>query len=169
MQLDVQGFTTVEGVSNAEPEEFLEVLNSDPAFVKASFLNTGKTQFDLNDAAMFLWQSEAMEDSHLVAIRDLDSRLAAVLTMLIPHPKEQQPWIGALIVRRNLSFDGVAIPLLAALERKLATDRWNAIYVSPMESQREAIQHWQSYGYMFVEARLDNNERNVHVHRKLLK
>ncbi len=52
MQLDVQGFTTVEGVSNAEPEEFLEVLNSDPAFVEASFLNTGKTQFDLDDVAM---------------------------------------------------------------------------------------------------------------------
>ena len=49
-QLDVQGCTAVKCGSNVEPEEFLEVLNSDPAFVEASFLNTGKTQLDLNDA-----------------------------------------------------------------------------------------------------------------------
>ncbi len=169
MQLDVQGFTTVEGVSNAEPEEFLEVLNSDPAFVEASFLNTGKTQFDLDDASMFLWQSEVMENSHLFAVRELNGRLVAVLTLLIPHPKVQQPWIGVLMIHRDLGFNDVAVPLLAALERSLTIGGWDAVYVSPMESQRETIQHWLSYNYKFIEARTDNNEREVHVLRKSLK
>lgn len=169
MQLDVQGYTAVECGSDAEPEEFLEVLNSDPAFVEASFLNTGKTQFDLDDAAMFLWQSDVMENSHLFAVREMDGRLAAVLTLLIPHPSVEQPWIGALIVHRELSFDDVATPLLDGLERKLATDGWDALYVSPMKSQHMAIQHWLSHGYTFVEARSDNNMRDVHVLRKSLK
>lgn len=169
MQLDVQGFTATECGSGAEPEEFLGVLNSDPTFVKASFLNTGKIQFDLDDVSMFLWQSEAMENSHLFAVRELDGRLVAVLTLLIPHPEVEQPWIGALMVHRDLSFDGVAVPLLDGLERKLATDRWDALYVSPMESQREAIQRWLSYGYMFIEARSDNNMRDVQVLCKSLK
>lgn len=169
MQLDVQGYTATECSSDAEPEEFLEVLNSDPAFVEASFLNTGKTQFDLDDASMFLWQSGAMENSHLFAVRELNGRLAAVLTLLIPHPRVEQPWIGALIMRRELAFDDVAAPLLDGLERKLATDGWNALYVSPMESQRETIQRWLSYGYTFVEARSDNNMRDVQVLCKSLK
>lgn len=169
MQLDVQGYEAVECDSSAEPEEFLEVLNSDPAFVEASFLNIGKTQFDLDDASMFLWQSDVMENSHLFAVREFDGRLIAVLTLLIPHLDVQQPWIGALIIHRDLGFDAVAVPLIAALERRLATDGWDAVYVSPMESQREAIKHWQSYGYTFIETRSDNNMRDVHVLRKLLK
>ena len=169
MQLDVQGFTAVECGSNAEPEEFLEVLNSDPDFIEASFLNTGKTQFDLDDTSMFLWQSDVMENSHIFAVRELNGRLIAVLTLLIPHPNVQQPWIGALIVHHDLGFDDVAVPLLDALERKLATDGWDVIYVSPMKSRRDAIEHWQSFGYVFVEARSDNDKREVHVLRKSLK
>lgn len=73
------------------------------------------------------------------------------------------------MVHRDLGFDDVAVPLLAALERKLAADEWDAVYVSPMESSNEAIEHWQSYGYVFVEARSDNNMRDVRVLRKSLK
>lgn len=168
VQLDVQGYLAAEGSSGVNAEEFLEILNSDPAFVGASLLSTGNTQFDLDDASMFLWQSEVMENSHLFAIREQDGTLAAVLTLLIPHPKERQPWIGALIVHRALGFNDVAIPLLDALERKLATDKWDAVYVSPMKSRRDVIEHWKSFGYIFVEARLDNDRRDVHVLRKSL-
>lgn len=51
--------------SKIEPEELAVLLNADPVFIEASTLNTGKTQFDLDDAAMFIWQSEVMENSRL--------------------------------------------------------------------------------------------------------
>lgn len=168
MQLDVSGYTAVECGPSADPEEFLTVLNSDPAFVEASSLNTGKTQFDLDDASMFLWQSEVAENSHLFAVREPSGRLVAALTVLVPHPIVQQPWIGALIVHHDLGFGEVAVPVLDALEERLAADGWQVVYVSPMASQLDLIELWNSYGYTFVEARQDNNQRDVLVLRKPL-
>ncbi|GEM_PF-7005442 len=168
MHLEVHGYTAIECGPDADPEEFLSVLNSDPTFVEASTLNTGKTQFDLDDASMFLWQSDVMENSHLFAVHELSDRLVAALTLLVPHPKAQQPWIGALIVHHDVAFGEVALPVLNALESRLAADGWQAVYVSPMASQRDLIELWNSYGYTFVEVRLDNNERNVHVLSKPL-
>lgn len=169
LNLDVRGFTALECDSNAEPEEFLEILNGDPDFVEASLLNTGKRQFDLDDAAMFLWQSEMMENSHLFAIRELEGRLVGLLTLLIPHSAVRQPWIGALFVHRDVNFEVVAVPLLDAVEWRLTTDGWDSIYVSPMTSRQDAINHWRSLGYVFLETRLDNNQREVNVLRKSLK
>lgn len=167
MQLDVHGYTAIECGPDADPQEFLTVLNSDPSFVEASTLNTGKTQFDLDDAAMFLWQSEVMEHSHLFAVREPNNRLVAVLTVLVPHPNEQQPWVGALCVHNDLGFGEVAVPVLDALETRLAVQGWQAIYVSPMASQRDLIEQWRAYGYVFVEARLDNNERTCWCYASL--
>jgi len=169
LELVVKGYTAKECDSDAEPDEFHEVLNGDPTFVEASFLNTGKIQFDLDDVAMFLWQSQVMENSHLFAIRHQDGSLAAVLTLLIPHPRRKQPWIGALIVHPELSFDVVSIPLLEGLEHRLSEDGWDSIYVNPMQSQNEVIRHWLSCGFEFVETRSDNNMRDVQVLRKSLK
>jgi len=154
--------------SKIEPEELVILLNADPVFVEASTLNTGKTQFDLDDAAMFIWQSEVMENSRLFSVRDPDGLLVAALTVLIPHPEEQQPWIGALFVHPDVDFDEVAAPALRALEERLSSEGWQAMYVSPMRSDMERIENWQVNGYSFIEPRLDNNEREVLVHRKPL-
>lgn len=169
MQLDIRGYTATVCGPEADPEEFLEILNGNPTFVEASFLHTGKNQFDLDDVAMFLWQSQVMENSHIFAIRDKNGIPAALLTLLIPHPKERQPWIGALIVHSELGFDVVTGPLLEGLEHRLSKDGWDSIYVSPMQSQHEVIRHWLSYGFGFVETRSDNNMRDVQVLRKSLK
>lgn len=168
MHLEVNGYTAIECGPDADPEEFLTVLNSNPTFVDASTLNTGKTRFDLDDAAMFLWQSYVMDNSHLFAVREPSNRLVAALTLLVPHPMAQQPWIGALTVHHDVAFGEVALPVLNALESRLAADGWQAVYVSPMASQRDLIELWNSYGYIFVEARRDNNERDVHVLSKPL-
>lgn len=154
--------------SKIEPEELLILLNADPAFVDANTLNTGKAQFDLDDAAMFLWQSEVMENSHLIPARDPHGLLVLALTVLIPHPREEQPWIGALFVHPELGFNEVAAPALRSLEERLSLEGWQAIYVSPMRSETKRIADWQANGYSFIEARLDNNEREVLVHRKPL-
>lgn len=164
---ETDGFRVTEAGQADEPAEFLPVFNSNPDFLDASTLHTGVRAFTEEDAAQFLWQNEVMENSHCLAIRAND-RLVGTATVLVPHPSEQQPWIGLLLIDLDAGFDVVAAPVLGGLERTLAAAGWSALYVAPMTSQQDTISWWRSQGYLPVGVRSDNDKREVEVHRKAL-
>ncbi|OZE22509.1 hypothetical protein CH262_17555 [Rhodococcus sp. 05-2255-1e] len=149
------------------PEDFLAVFNSNPQFLDASTLHTGVTAFTVEDVEKFLWHNTVMENSHCVVIGAAD-RIVGVMTLLAPHPREGQPWVGSLIVDGELEHDRVANPVLAELERILETQGWTHVFVGPMVSMVESIGWWRSRGYAPIERRLDNDKREVEVHRKVL-
>ena len=166
LTFELGGFTVRPAGQADEPSEFLPLLNADSDFVDASTLRTGKQAFDDDDAAMFLWQSEMMENSHLLAVRNAQGRLVAAITLLLPHPVEQQPWLGALLLGADTDLDTTASPVIGALEAELTDAQWGALFVSPMTSEQERISWWCSAGYDPVGVRTDNDKREVLVLRK---
>lgn len=161
----VAGLHVSEAGQADEPAEFLPVFNDHPDFLDASTLHNGVRAFTEDDMAQFLWQNEVMEDSHCLAVRSADAVVGTV-TLLVPHPREKQPWIGLFLVGAGVSSEAVAGPLLTGLEQVLAADGWDAVFVAPMTSQREALAWWQDQGYAPVDVRLDNDKREVQVLRK---
>lgn len=168
LTFELDGLTVAPAGPADEPREFLPLFNADSDFVDASTLRTGKRAFDEDAAAMFLWQSELMENSHRLSVRDAEGRLVAAITVLLPHPTEQQPWLGALLVRADTNLDTTASPVIAALETALAKARWSALFISPMTSQHGRISWWRSMGYDPVGVRVDNDKREALVLRKEL-
>lgn len=150
------------------PEDFMAVFNSNPKFLDASTLRTGVTAFTAEDVEKFLWHNTVMENSHCLVIRTAE-QIVGVVTLLVPHPRECQPWVGSLIVDGELEHERVANQVLAELERILAAQGWTHVFVGPMVSMVERIGWWRSFGYLPVERRLDNDKREVEVHRKLLR
>ncbi|WP_206492792.1 hypothetical protein [Rhodococcus sp. KRD162] len=150
------------------PEDFLPVFNSNPGFLDASTLHTGVTAFTEEEVEKFLWHNTAMENSHCLVIRSAE-RVVGVMALLVPHPREGQPWVGSLIVDAEEGHERVANPVLAELERSLAAQGWTDVFVGPMVSMVESIGWWRSRGYESIERRLDNDKREVDVHRKMLR
>lgn len=150
------------------PEDFLPVFNSNPGFLDASTLHTGVTAFTEEEVEKFLWHNTAMENSHCLVIRSAE-RVVGVMALLVPHPREGQPWVGSLIVDAEEGHERVANPVLAELERSLAAQGWTDVFVGPMVSMVESIGWWRSRGYESIERRLDNDKREVDVHRKRLR
>ncbi|MBY4277366.1 GNAT family N-acetyltransferase [Rhodococcus fascians] len=150
------------------PEDFMAVFNSNPKFLDASTLRTGVTAFTAEDVEKFLWHNTVMENSHCLVIRTAE-QIVGVVTLLVPHPREGQPWVGSLIVDGELEHERVANQVLAELERILEAQGWTHVFVGPMVSMVERIGWWRSFGYLPVERRLDNDKREVEVHRKLLR
>ncbi len=146
----------------------MAVFNSNPKFLDASTLRTGVTAFTAEDVEKFLWHNTVMENSHCLVIRTAE-QIVGVVTLLVPHPREGQPWVGSLIVDGELEHERVANQVLAELERILAAQGWTHVFVGPMVSMVERIGWWRSFGYLPVERRLDNDKREVEVHRKLLR
>lgn len=168
LDFDIDGLTARTEGQTLEPEEVLPLLDADPDFVDSSTLHVGKRGFEVDDAAMFLWQSELMQDSWLLAVRDPEHTLVSVITLLMPHPDDGQPWIGALLLRTEGDLDAVGAPVLATLETKLAGRGWRTLSVSPMIDQERRISWWKSAGYRPLDVRPDNNRREVLRLRKSL-
>lgn len=166
--LDAGMYTVREVGENDEPEQFLTVFNSNPEFLDASTLHTGVEVFTAHDVEKFLWHNTVMENSHCLVIRSA-GRVVGALTLLVPHPREGQPWVGSLIVDADEGHDHVADSVLAELERVLSALEWTELFVGPMVSQTETIGWWRSHGYRPVERCLDNDKREVEVHRKVLR
>jgi hypothetical protein len=165
---DAGSYTVREVDGTDSPQHLLAVFNSNPEFVDASTLHTGITAFAVDDVEKFLWHNTVMENSHCLVIRAAE-RIVGVMTLLVPHPREGQPWVGSLIVDADEGHDRVANPVLAELERMLAAQGWTHVFVGPMVSMVESIGWWRSRGYVPVERRLDNDKREVEVHRKTLR
>lgn len=165
---DVGSYAVREVEGSDGPEDFLAVFNSNPEFLDASTLHTGVTAFTTEDFEKFLWHNTVMENSHCLAIR-VAEQIVGVVTLLVPHPREGQPWVGSLIVDGELEHERVANQVLAELERILAAQGWTHVFVGPMVSMVESIGWWRSFGYLPVERRLDNDKREVEFHRKLLR
>ncbi|OZC88669.1 hypothetical protein CH254_12375 [Rhodococcus sp. 06-412-2C] len=163
------GSYTVREVDGGDTtERFLAVFNSNPEFLDASTLHTGVTVFTEVDVEKFLWHNTVMENSHCLVIRAAE-RIVGVMTLLVPHPREGQPWVGSLIVDGELEHERVANPVLVELERILSAQGWTHVFVGPMVSMVESIGWWRSLGYLPVERRLDNDKREVEIHRKALR
>ena len=77
--------------------------------------------------------------------------------------------MGSLIVDGELEHERVANPVLAQVERIFGAQGWTYVLVGPMVSMVENIGWWRSHGYLPVERRLDNDKREVEVHRKALR
>ena len=165
---DAGSYAVREVDGSDRPDDFLAVFNSNPEFVDASTLHTGVTAFTGEDVEKFLWHNTVMENSHCLVIR-LADRIVGVMTLLVPHPREGQPWVGSLIVDGKLEHERVANPVLGEIERILATHGWTHVFVGPMVSMVESIGWWRSRGYLPIERRLDNDKREVEVHRKVLR
>jgi hypothetical protein len=165
---DAGSYTVREVDGTDSPQHFLAMFNSNPEFVDASTLHTGITAFAVDDVEKFLWHNTVMENSHCLVIRAAE-RIVGVMTLLVPHPREGQPWVGSLIVDADEGHDRVANAVLAELERMLAAQGWTHVFVGPMVSMVESIGWWRSRGYVPVERRLDNDKREVEVHRKALR
>ncbi|OZC69240.1 hypothetical protein CH306_09105 [Rhodococcus sp. 15-725-2-2b] len=168
IRFDVGSYAVREVEGSDGPEDLLAVFNSNPEFLDASTLHTGVTAFTTEDVEKFLWHNTVMENSQCLVIR-VAERIVGVVTLLVPHPREGQPWVGSLIVDADEGHDRVANPVLAELERRLAAQGWTHVFVGPMVSMVESIGWWRSHGYLPVERRLDNDKREVEVHRKVLR
>ena len=162
---DAGAYSVREVDGSDSPEDFLAVFNSNPEFLDASTLRTGVTAFTCEDVEKFLWHNTVMENSHCLVIRAAE-RIVGAMTLLVPHPREGQPWVGSLIVDGELEHDRVANPVLAELERILEAQGWTHVFVGPMVSMVESIGWWRSRGYEPIDRRLDNDKREVEVHRK---
>ena len=164
----VAGRYSVDEVDRSDdPAAFLTVFNSNPEFLDASTLHTGVVEFSEDDVREFLWQNAVMEDSHCLVVRS-GGKVVGTITVLTPHPRERQPWIGAVIIDTEVGFERVATPVVSGLERLLTGRGWSSVSVAPMVSQRKTVAWWREQGYEPVERRLDNDKREVEVHRKAL-
>ncbi|MCZ4519393.1 hypothetical protein O4220_12790 [Rhodococcus ruber] len=164
---DAREYSVSEVGPDDGPAQFLHVFNSNPDFLDASTLHTGVEAFTEEDVEMFLWHNTVMENSHCLVIR-ASERVVGALTLLVPHPREEQPWVGSFVVDADEGLDRVGEPVLGALERTLAGSGWTSVFVGPMVSQQESIAWWRKQGYRPIELRLDNDKREVEVHRKEL-
>lgn len=160
----------LEPVSDADdPTKLLPVFNTNPDFIEASAQFTGKTQYDLSDVEMYLWQGIEGEGSRCLAIRRReDGRLVGTASLLAPNPRDGVPWIGLLVVSGDAQGGGLGTEAARAIETALAEEGWPEVRLAVLRARPAIRAWWERRGYAFLDERLDQDKRPVWVLSKRL-
>jgi RimJ/RimL family protein N-acetyltransferase len=150
-------------------DALLEVFNSNPQWIAATNDFAGQTRYDRSDVEMFLWQGTMSEGSTCLEIRDAEQdELVGVLAWMAPHPRDQCPWIGCIVLRADHQRQGLGSEVLRRVEQLLTAEKWERVRASPLLAQPWAQAFLESLGYTPVEQRLDQDKRRCMVMEKRL-
>lgn len=143
--------------------DFLHLLNARPGYANLSTLGQ-KQNFDIADAEMFLWRSQMEDSSTLLTLRSPSSHhLMGAISILVPHPKENEPWIGVFL-RSGPDTETAYKAAIDAVSGYLRQHGWTHLFVSPLAaSPLDELSWWQQHGFAPVRSASDNNEREVIV------
>jgi len=143
-----------------EPEDFLPLFNTNPGWIEASELHAGKRQYDISDAAMYLWQNTAMEHSRCLVVHHHPSgTLIGTAALIAPHPSEPRPWIGLLLIHSGWQRQGLGTQTLESIQSLLADEGWDEVRVSVLKATPGARRFFEHNGYTLVDERDDQNKR----------
>jgi GNAT superfamily N-acetyltransferase len=150
-------------------DALLEVFNSNPQWIAATDNFAGKTRYDRSDVEMFLWQGTMGEGSTCLEARVAgQDGPAGVVAWIAPHPRDQCPWIGCVVLHADHQRQGLGSEVLRAVEQLLAAAGWERVRASPPFAQPWAQAFLESLGYIPVEERLDQDKRRCMVMEKRL-
>ena len=150
-------------------DALLEVFNSNPQWIAATDEFAGKTRYDRSDVEMLLWQGTMGEGSTCLEARVAGQEgPAGVVAWMAPHPRDQCPWIGCIVLHADHQRQGLGSEVLRAVERLLAAAGWERVRASPLLTLPWAQAFLDSLGYTPVEERLDQDKRRCMVMEKRL-
>jgi RimJ/RimL family protein N-acetyltransferase len=154
---------------HTDVDGLLEIFNSNPQWLAATDDFAGNARYDRSDVEMFLWQGTMGEGSTCLEIRVAgQDGPAGVVAWITPHPCDQCPWIGCIVLRADCQRRGLGSEVLRAVEQLLAAAGWERIRASPLLAQPSAQAFLESLGYAPVEERLDQDKRRCMVMEKRL-
>lgn len=133
--------------SDADPDEFLAIFNSNPDYLEAS---EGKRRYSRGDAESYLFAETAREHGRCLAIRRRnDGRLVGTAALVVPHP-DGYPWIGLLIIDGDRQRKGFGREAALAIEAALAEEGWREVRLGVLTRNEQALPFWQGGGYSIV-------------------
>jgi RimJ/RimL family protein N-acetyltransferase len=131
----------------------LEVYRSNPDFVAHQEGARGEAgYFDLEMLQRDWWLARMMPGRHMLAIYDKATGAAVGMADFIEeHPEDGTPWLGALVITRNLQRQGLGSETYAALAAAFRERyHWPALRIGVGPWNSGALAFWKRLGFQRV-------------------
>lgn len=114
--------------------------------------------------ADYLAEEAARSGNRCVVICDTTAdddpgEVVGTATMLVPHLREQHPWIGLLLIDGARQGGGLGAAAADLLEQQLVEEGWTDVRISVLGANPRALAFWQRRGYTAYDHRRDTEGR----------
>jgi GNAT superfamily N-acetyltransferase len=124
----------------------LEVMNSNPTY---NILSENKPF--LIDLDIIAEHEEKIKKERFIITDSL--KTVAIIDFTMCNPRDQNPWLGLLIVHYNHQKQGFASQIYIQYEQLMKERHASSIHLGCLKANDVGLQFWNKHGYIIYEER----------------
>ncbi len=139
----------------------LEVMNSNSTY---NILSESKPF--LTDIDIINEHEEKIEKERFIIINSL--KPVAIIDFIMCNPRDQNPWLGLLIVHGHYQKQGLATQIYVQYENLMKQRQVSSIHLGCLKKNKKGLQFWNKQGFKFYEERDYHGKKLLCLYKELI-
>ncbi len=138
-------------LGEADLEQLVFLYNSNPVYMQVS---AGKPAVTLEEVRRDYAENKEYPDSVELLVSEADSgEIAGVFMFILNNPRDNQPWLGLLMLHSGKQGKGYAKECLQTLVDWLRENGFSSLHLGVLEANRRVVPIYEACGFQVYEVR----------------
>ncbi|ANS76878.1 hypothetical protein AWM70_21730 [Paenibacillus yonginensis] len=154
---------TLERIKKGQVRPELELMNSDPYF---NWVSKGKKQFTLEEALEEIYESEALGTERYFIV--LNDERIGILEFLMKHPKDDQTWLGLLLIGKPWQRKGYGTQTFKLFLAMMQERTVSCIRIGVTVNNEPAHHFWIRQGFKPIDSNQKEDGREIIIYERVI-